>query len=63
MIHYHGDIDAELGHTIAERLRRWLPAESVAAATVRPLSGGAINRNYLIDVDGGYVLRLAPPVQ
>lgn len=63
VIHYHGDIDAELRHTIAERLRRWLPAESVAAATVRPLSGGAINRNYLIDVDGGYVLRLAPPVQ
>ncbi len=63
MTQYSDDIDTDERRIIGERLSRWLPAEKVAGAKVEVLSGGAINRNYLIDVDSGYVLRLAPPVQ
>lgn len=63
MTHFCDDISVDVRKTIVERLRRWLPPESVAAAKVRTLAGGAINRNYLIDIDEGYVLRLAPPLQ
>lgn len=63
MTEYGEGIDADERRTISERLRRWLPEDKLADARVEILSGGAINRNYLIHVDGGYVLRLAPPVQ
>lgn len=62
VIQFCDDINTGLQQTITARLHSWLPADGVAEAKVRPLSGGAINRNYLVDVDDGYVLRLAPPV-
>lgn len=63
MTQFCGEISAALRHTIGNRLSRWLPLESVTAAKVSTLAGGAVNRNYLIDTDNGYVLRLAPPIQ
>lgn len=56
-------IDAGQQQAIRERLDRWLPQEKLAGARIEILAGGAINRNYLVHVDGGYVLRLAPPMQ
>lgn len=63
MIQFCDDIDTGLQRTITARLLSWLPADGVTEAKVQRLSGGAINRNYLVDFDDRYVLRLAPPVQ
>jgi aminoglycoside phosphotransferase (APT) family kinase protein len=60
---FSGEISIELRDRITELLLCWLPSEEVAAAKVCVLPGGAINRNFLVDVDDGYVLRLAPPLQ
>lgn len=63
MIQFCDDINVTVRQTITARLSSWLPADGVADVKVRALPGGAINRNYLVDVGSGYVLRLAPPAR
>jgi aminoglycoside phosphotransferase (APT) family kinase protein len=59
--HFGEDIQSAFRDRICAQLALWLPAETVAEAKVRTLPGGAVNRNFLIDVGDALVLRLAPP--
>ena len=61
MTYFDDDIQPEMRERVLLLLSRWLPAGVVADASVRTLSGGAINKNLLIDASDRYVLRLAPP--
>lgn len=55
-------IGADEREVISERLHRWLAADTLPSVAVEVLSGGAINRNYLVHAEEKYVLRIAPPL-
>jgi aminoglycoside phosphotransferase (APT) family kinase protein len=58
------DIDLEARSEVASLLGEWLSADTLQRVKVSILTGGAVNRSFLVEgPDERYVLRVAPPAQ